>query len=228
MPLAYWNTAKALFWIIIRQLPTDPLLHKDDELALAAVLLSCNQFSPRANVVELTQGPLNFDLVKTPSAQAINAAIDELSGALRATHIFCHDTGRITTVRSSLEGFYIEGDVVRKFHAAFPRGMVQRHWPANRHGGGESRKRRTGYDADAFFAEAVALLRRKKGIRPGFSEASFKASMLDWTMDQRGLEPNSHWVRKHLALAHEAYEQIRSHAALTNRALTAAHSALGH
>jgi hypothetical protein len=208
MSLAYWNTAKALFWIIVRRLPTDPLLDKDDELALAAVLLTCNQFSARANVVELTQGPLSFDLVKTPSAQAINAAIDELSAALRATHIFCHDTGRVTAVRSSLEGFYIEGDVGRKFYASFPRGMVQRQWPASKHGGDERRKRRTGYDADAFFAEAVSLLKRKKGIRPGFSEASFKASMLDWIVDQWGLEPNSDWVRKHLALAHEAYVKM--------------------
>jgi hypothetical protein len=34
--------------------------------------------------------------------------------------------------------------------------------------------------------------------------------MLDWTMDRWGLEPNSDWVRKHLPVAHEAYEKIRT------------------
>jgi hypothetical protein len=218
MPLAYWNTAKALFWIIIRRLPVDPLLDKDNELALAAVLLSCNQFLVRTNVVELTQGPLNFDLVRMPSAQAIDAARDELSAALQATHIFCHTTGKVTAVGSSLEGFYIEGDIGRKFHASFPRGMVQRQWPASRHGGEERRKRRTGYDADVFFAEAVSLLKRKKGLRPGFSRASFNAAMLDWTVDQWGLEPSSDWVRKHLALAQEAYEKISEFAPYGSRA----------
>ena len=54
----------------------------------------------------------------------------------------------------------------------------------------------------------MSLLKRKRDLRPGFSQASFKASMLDWTMDRWGLEPNSDWVRKHLTVAHEAYEKM--------------------
>jgi hypothetical protein len=46
MPLTCWNTAKALFWIILRQSPTDRLLDQDDELALATVLLSAQPFAP--------------------------------------------------------------------------------------------------------------------------------------------------------------------------------------
>jgi hypothetical protein len=92
MPLAYWNAARTLFWIIIRQRPTDLLLDKDNELALAAALLSSKaaaQFSPRSNVLELIKIPLNFDLVKTPSAQAIADATDHLSAALRTSDVIC-------------------------------------------------------------------------------------------------------------------------------------------
>jgi hypothetical protein len=35
MPLAYWNTAKTVFWIVIRGWSADRLLEKDDELAPA-------------------------------------------------------------------------------------------------------------------------------------------------------------------------------------------------
>lgn len=206
MSLAYWNTAKALFWIIVRQQPADLLLDEDHELALAVVLLSCHQFS-RSNVLELTRLPLHLDLVRTPSVQAITTALDELSAALRATHLFCPDADEITEVHSSIEGFYIESNLGKKFRVTFPAGMVQRQWPPERQNG-EKRESKPRYDADGFFAEAVWLLKRKKGIRPGFSEATFKECMLDWIVEQSGFEPSSKWVREHLALARQAYEKV--------------------
>ena len=35
MPLAYWNTAKTVFWIVIRGWSANRLLERDDELAPA-------------------------------------------------------------------------------------------------------------------------------------------------------------------------------------------------
>ena len=52
----------------------------------------------------------------------------------------------------------------------------------------------------------MALLKRKRGIRSGFSDSTFKARMLDWSVDTWGIESSAAWVRQHLALAREAFE----------------------
>jgi hypothetical protein len=200
MPLTCWNTAKTLFWIIQRQSPTDRLLDQDDELALATVLLSAQP--SRQPSVLVTKSRFDFEAVKAPLVQPIAQAADELSAALRATQIVCLNA-QGTELTSSVEGFYIKGPTGNTFRLKFPFGMVKRQWPS---ANGARRCFMNGYDADEFFAEAMALLKRKRGIRSGFSESTFKARMLDWSVDTWGIEPNAAWVRQHLALAREAFE----------------------
>jgi hypothetical protein len=87
-PLTCWNTAKTLFWIILRQSPTDRLLDQDDELALATVLLSAQP--SRQPSVLVTKSRFDFEAVKAPLVQPIAQAVDEHSAALRATQIVSH------------------------------------------------------------------------------------------------------------------------------------------
>jgi hypothetical protein len=199
MPLTCWNTAKTLFWIILRQSPTDRLLDQDDELALATVLLSAQPSHQPSLLV--TKSRFDFEAVKAPLVQPIAQAVDELSAALRAIQIVCLNA-QGTEVNSSVEGFYIKGLTGKTFKLKFPFGMVKRQWPS---ANGARRCFMNRYDADEFFAEAMALLKRKRGIRSGFSESTFKAHMLDWSVDTWGIEPNAAWVRQHLALAREAF-----------------------
>ena len=181
MPIAYWNTAQTLFWIIVREWPTDTLLDRDDELALAASLLASGkmttaQFLPRSEIFGLTEIPLSFDAVKTPSARAIADATCELSAALRTKDVICSDAHNISDVHSSIDGFFIKVPGGKKFRLSFPVGMVQKKWPPNKLSG-EKRGRKPRYDADGFFAEAMALLKKKRGISSRFPEATFKAQM---------------------------------------------------
>ena len=64
------------------------------------------------------------------------------------------------------------------------------------------------YDADAFEAAALDLLKRNGGISRSFTNGAFKAAMQEWCLDNWKTEPRPTWLKEHLSSAIGKYSAV--------------------
>jgi hypothetical protein len=72
--------------------------------------------------------------------------------------------------------------------------------------GQRKRGRKAKYPAAEFLKEALAVL---ANMGRSFSQVTFKATMQEWCVNSWGEEPRATWIKKHLALALQEYEQAQ-------------------